>query len=231
MSEYHPQMTIHSAVELVVTVVDPAQAERVLQVYRENHVTVSLECMAHGTARTEMLDLLGLGETSKAILIGLADERTVNRLLEQLGRGLQMRYPGRGIAFSVPVTGLGVRWHKFLTQAEEATADMEKAEKKGGYDVVAVVMEQGYTDRLMDAARKAGARGGTVISARGVSENEVKKFFGIEIQAEMEIVFLGVRSEEKQAVMTAIMQAVGMTTPSHGLVLSLPVSGAIGLAD
>ena len=231
-SEYHPQMTTHSAVELVVTVVDPVQAERVLHVYQDNHVMVSLECMAHGTARTEMLDLLGLGETQKAIVIGLADERTVHRLFEQLGRGLQMRYPGRGIAFSVPVTGLGVRWHKFLTQAEQMeVSDMDKAEKKEGLDVVAVIMEQGYTNRLMDAARKAGARGGTVISARGVSENEVKKFFGIEIQAEKEIVFLVVNSAEKQAVMTAIKQAVGMKTPSHGLVLSLPVSGAIGLAD
>ncbi len=76
-----------------------------------------------------------------------------------------------------------------------------------------------------------GARGGTVISARGIAENEVKRFFGIEIQAEKEIVFLVVRSDEKQQVMTALMQAVGMKTRSHGIVLSMPLSAAIGLAD
>lgn len=108
---------------------------------------------------------------------------------------------------------------------------MDRAEKKDGFDVVAVVMEQGYTNLVMDVARKAGARGGTVISARGIAEDEVKQFFGIEIQAEKEIVFLVVKSEEKQEIMTAIMKAVGMKTKSHGIVLSLPVSNAIGLAD
>ena len=232
MSEYQPQMTIHSAVELVVAVVDTAQAESVLRVYRENRALVSFECMARGTARTEMLDLLGLGETSKAIVMCLAGHQLAQHLLERLGYELKMRYPGRGIAFSVPVTGIGVRWHKLLTQAEQTEVlDMDRAEKKDGFDVVAVVMEQGYTNLVMDVARKAGARGGTVISARGIAEDEVKQFFGIEIQAEKEIVFLVVKSEEKQEIMTAIMKAVGMKTKSHGIVLSLPVSNAIGLAD
>ena len=232
MSEYQPQMTVHSAVELVVAVVDTAQAESVFRVYRENRALVSFECMARGTARTEMLDLLGLGETSKAIVMCLAGHQLAQHLLERLGYELKMRYPGRGIAFSVPVTGIGVRWHKLLTQAEQTEVlDMDRAEKKDGFDVVAVVMEQGYTNLVMDVARKAGARGGTVISARGIAEDEVKQFFGIEIQAEKEIVFLVVKSEEKQEIMTAIMKAVGMKTKSHGIVLSLPVSNAIGLAD
>ena len=232
MSEYQPQMTIHSAVELVVAVVDTAQAESVLRVYRENHALVSFECMARGTARTEMLDLLGLGETSKAIVMCLAGHQLAQHLLERLGYELKMRYPGRGIAFSVPVTGIGVRWHKLLTQAEQTEGlEMDRVEKKDGFDVVAVVMEQGYTNLVMDVARKAGARGGTVISARGIAEDEVKQFFGIEIQAEKEIVFLVVKGEEKQEIMTAIMKAVGMKTKSHGIVLSLPVSNAIGLAD
>ena len=232
MSEYQPQMTVHSAVELVVAVVDTAQAESVLRVYRENRALVSFECMARGTARTEMLDLLGLGETSKAIVMCLAGHQLAQHLLERLGYELKMRYPGRGIAFSVPVTRIGVRWHKLLTQAEQTEVlDMDRAEKKDGFDVVAVVMEQGYTNLVMDVARKAGARGGTVISARGIAEDEVKQFFGIEIQAEKEIVFLVVKSEEKQEIMTAIMKAVGMKTKSHGIVLSLPVSNAIGLAD
>lgn len=232
MSEYQPQMTVHSAVELVVAVVDTAQAESVLRVYRENRALVSFECMARGTARTEMLDLLGLGETSKAIVMCLAGHQLAQHLLERLGYELKMRYPGRGIAFSVPVTGIGVRWHKLLTQAEQTEVlDMDRAEKKDGFDVVAVAMEQGYTNLVMDVARKAGARGGTVISARGIAEDEVKQFFGIEIQAEKEIVFLVVKGEEKQEIMTAIMKAVGMKTKSHGIVLSLPVSNAIGLAD
>lgn len=233
MTDYQPQMTLHSGVELVAAVVDVAHGEKVLRVYRENHALVDFVCMAHGTARTEMLDLLGIGETAKVIVMCLMSADGAHKLLNRLGRELEMRYPGRGIAFSVPITGIGVRWHKMLTQAqsEEEVHGMNKPEKAGGLDVVAVIMERGYTNVAMDAARKAGARGGTVIAARGIAEDEVKRFFGIEIQAEREIVFLVVKSEERQEVMTALMKAVGMKTRSHGIILSLPVSSAIGLAD
>lgn len=232
MSEYQPQMTVHSTVYLVAAVVDVAKGEKVLQVYRDNCIPIDFVCMGHGTARTEMLDLLGLGESAKVIVMCMASEAHAKLLLGQLGQGLQMRYPGHGIAFAIPITGIGVRWHKLLTQNDvKEEMGVNTAGMASGYDVVTVVMERGYTNVAMDAARKAGARGGTVISARGIAEDEVKQFFGIEIQAEKEIVFLIVKSEEKQAVMTAMMKAVGMKTRSHGIVLSLPVSSAIGLAD
>ena len=229
MSENRPQMTVQSAVEVVAAVVDVEQGEKVLRIYREEQAPVDFVCMAHGTARTEMLDLLGIGETAKAIVMCMVSRQTGVRLIKRLGRELEMRYPGRGIAFTIPITGIGLRWHKLLTAADEEQKEvsrMHETEKNNGFDVVAVVMERGYTNVAMDAARKAGARGGTVISARGIAENEVKRFFGIEIQAEKEIVFLVVRSNEKQQVMTALMQAVGMKTRSHGIVLSMPHFGS-----
>lgn len=231
MSENRPQMTVQSAVEIVAAVVDVEQGEKVLRIYREEQAPVDFVCMAHGTARTEMLDLLGIGETAKAVVFCLAASGQAQRILNRLGKELQMRYPGRGIAFTIPVSGIGRRWHSLLTQADEQEEIRMNKSEQTGFDVVAVVMERGYTNVAMDAARRAGARGGTVISARGIAENEVKRFFGIEIQAEKEIVFLVVKSTEKQQVMTELMRAVGTRTRSHGLILSMPVSDAIGLAD
>ena len=60
MSENRPQMTVQSAVEVVAAVVDVEQGEKVLRIYREEQAPVDFVCMAHGTARTEMLDLLGI---------------------------------------------------------------------------------------------------------------------------------------------------------------------------
>lgn len=231
MSENRPQMTVQSAVEVVAAVVDVEQGEKVLRIYREEQAPVDFVCMAHGTARTEMLDLLGIGETAKAVVFCLAASGQAQRILNRLGKELQMRYPGRGIAFTIPVSGIGRRWHSLLTQADEQEEIQMNKSEQTGFDVVAVVMERGYTNVAMDAARKAGARGGTVISARGIAENEVKRFFGIEIQAEKEIVFLVVKSAEKKQIMTELMRAVGTRTRSHGLILSMPVSDAIGLAD
>lgn len=232
MHDYQPQMALHSAVHAVIAIVDGGQGAGVLHIFRENRVLLDFVCMAHGTARTEMLDLLGLGETPKEIVLCLTGETTARRLLGKLGSELQMRYPGRGIAFTIPVGSIGARMHQLLTQDEPKEGQqMDSIGKNEEFDVVAAILDQGYTSRVMDVARREGARGGTVISARGIAENEVRQFFGIEIQAEKEIVFLVVRREEKQRIMTGIMKAVGLKTQSHGIVLSLPVSSAIGLAD
>ena len=102
MSENRPQMTVQSAVEVVAAVVDVEQGEKVLRIYREEQAPVDFVCMAHGTARTEMLDLLGIGETAKAIVMCMVSRQTGVRLLKRLGRELEMRYPGRGIAFAIP---------------------------------------------------------------------------------------------------------------------------------
>ena len=222
MMEHTPQMTAQSGLAFAVAVVDVGKGEKILSLFREEHALLDYVCMAHGTARTEMLDLLGIGETAKAVVFCLAASGQAQRILNRLGKELQMRYPGRGIAFTIPVSGIGRRWHSLLTQADEQEEIRMNKSEQTGFDVVAVAM---------DAARKAGARGGTVISARGIAENEVKRFFGIEIQAEKEIVFLVVKSAEKQQVMTELMRAVGTRTRSHGLILSMPVSDAIGLAD
>ena len=97
--------------------------KRVLRIYREEQAPVDFVCMAHGTARTEMLDLLGIGETAKAIVMCMVSRQTGVRLLKRLGRELKCDI-GRGIAFAIPITGIGLRWHKLLTAADE--------EQKGG---------------------------------------------------------------------------------------------------
>ena len=145
MSENRPQMTVQSAVEVVAAVVDVEQGEKVLRIYREEQAPVDFVCMAHGTARTEMLDLLGIGETAKAIVMCMVSRQTGVRLLKRLGRELEMRYPGRGIAFAIPITGIGLRWHKLLTAADEEQKEvsrMHETEKNDGFDVVAVVMRR-----------------------------------------------------------------------------------------
>lgn len=82
MSENRPQMTVQSAVEVVAAVVDVEQGEKVLRIYREEQAPVDFVCMAHGTARTEMLDLLGIGETAKAIVMCMVSRQTGVRLLK-----------------------------------------------------------------------------------------------------------------------------------------------------
>ena len=153
MMEHTPQMTAQSGLAFAVAVVDVGKGEKILSLFREEHALLDYVCMAHGTARTEMLDLLGIGETAKAVVFCLAASGQAQRILNRLGKELQMRYPGRGIAFTIPVSGIGRRWHSLLTQADEQEEIRMNKSEQTGFDVVAVVMERGYTNVAMDAAR------------------------------------------------------------------------------
>ena len=83
----------------------------------------------------------------------------------------------------------------------------------------------------MNAARSEGARGGTVINARGTAGKEAEKFFGITVQPEKEMVLILVPSEIKEDILHALYRAVGLKTPGQGLAFSLPVDGVVGLAE
>ena len=147
MMEHTPQMTAQSGLAFAVAVVDVGKGEKILSLFREEHALLDYVCMAHGTARTEMLDLLGIGETAKAVVFCLAASGQAQRILNRLGKELQMRYPGRGIAFTIPVSGIGRRWHSLLTQADEQEEIRMNKSEQTGFDVVAVVMERGAQGR------------------------------------------------------------------------------------
>ena len=97
------------------------------------------------------------------------------------------------------------------------------------FELVIAVVNPGYCDQAVSAARGAGATGGTVIHARDVSHESAEKFFGISIQQEREIVAILIKKEIKQAVMQAVNLAVGAKTPAKGLIFALPVDDLIGL--
>ncbi len=99
------------------------------------------------------------------------------------------------------------------------------------YEVVFCIVNAGFSELVMDAAKEAGAGGGTVIHARGTANKEAEKLFQIVVQPEKEIVMILVRAEIKDAVLHAIYQKAGLKTAGQGIAFSLAVSHAIGLSD
>ena len=96
-------------------------------------------------------------------------------------------------------------------------------------ELIVAICEKGHTDSVMDAARNAGARGGTVIHAKGTGSKYSSKFFGISIAEEKEMIYIVSSSENKKDIMKGIMQNAGIDTEAHTLVFSLPVSDTAGL--
>lgn len=99
------------------------------------------------------------------------------------------------------------------------------------YEVIMCIVNSGFADSVMDAARELGARGGTVIRARGTANAEAEKLFNIAIQPEKEIVMILVDVKIKNDILHALYKAVGLKTPGQGIAFSMPVDDVVGLME
>ena len=98
------------------------------------------------------------------------------------------------------------------------------------HEVILCIVNNGFSEAVMDAARDAGARGGTVIHARGTANKDAEQFFNISIQPEKEIVMILVSADIRDAVLHALYKEVGLKEPAQGIAFALPVSNAVGLS-
>ncbi len=100
-----------------------------------------------------------------------------------------------------------------------------------GYEMIMCIIDSGFSEAVMDAAKEVGARGGTVIHARGTANKEAEQFFNISIQPDKEIVMILVPAEIKDAVLHALYRSAGLKTEGHGIAFSLPVDDVVGISS
>jgi hypothetical protein len=223
----------NSILKLLVIVTERERSSAVNRFLGQNRVPQHYQFMAEGTATSEWTDLLGVGGSDKTVSVCLGSGLQLSSLLSDLVQALKLEKPGNGIAFLLPLSGAS----KLLAQAVESAASQTKTESEvkqmksqAPYDMIWAILNQGYSEELMSAARKAGAAGGTVISARSVSSGIPMKFWGISVQDEKEIIFILADKEHKLAIMQAISKGFGMATEAQGIVFSLPVEEIVGVS-
>ena len=100
---------------------------------------------------------------------------------------------------------------------------------KNEFVVILCIINNGFSETAMDAAKQFGARGGTVLHGRGTASKEAEKFFNISIQPEKEIVMILAKKDIKDAILHGLYNAVGSQTAAQGIAFALPVDEVIGI--
>lgn len=224
-----------AALKLLVVIIDAEKVKSLKEVYQKAQIHLHFQCRAEGTASSEMLDYLGLGGGDKVVDFCIAPASVAENLLRDVSKALRLKLSGRGIGFILPLSGVSHPIFRYLDQdtLEKLKAKIESEVEKMKYDVthelILATINQGFSDELMEAAREAGATGGTVIRARRLGLQEVRKFWGVSLQDEKEVVAIITKKENKVEIMKAISHKCGMHTQAAGLVLALPVDSVIGL--
>ena len=215
---------------LMTTIVDRKDVGRYIDLFKENDINVLHLTLGFGTAANEVLDYLGLESREKAVAYAVLMEETWIKVKKQLEKKLKIDAPGGGISFITPLSSVGgKKILNYLIQNENYQKGEESELKNTEHELIVVISEQGYTEMIMDAARGAGAYGGTVIHAKGTGQAAAEKFLGVSIAAEKEILYIVSKTSQKNDIMQAIMRDAGLDSKAKSVVFSLPVSDTAGL--
>lgn len=219
--------------KLLVSIVSYKEENRLKEIIDEVSVALSFTFAGTGTARTQMLDYLGIGETEKAVVLSLFPESDEDVIIREIRSKMSLYLVGRGISFTVPLTGISeIIANGLSSAAAEKSVDRRKimngSDRK--YDLIVASVETNRMDEAMEAARAAGAAGGTVIRARSLENAKAEQFIGISLMEEREILLILTKKEGKLAIMEALSEKVGLKTDAGGVIFSLPVDRTAGIS-
>lgn len=199
--------------KLVVSIVPHDCGEFITNAAKQSGAGGGTIIMGRGTAQNGLIQLLGLGDTSKDIVYILVDAAKSAEVVKSIQEACSSKKAHFGVLFTVAV-------NDFIKSgtAERIKEGVVTMENTNDYEMINVIVNKGYAEDAMDAARKAGAGGGTIIGARGTAKEGDSKFFGVEIVPEKEMLMILVPAEKKESIVNAISSLPCFAKAGSGIV-------------
>ena len=211
----------------MISICDPRALDTLTGLCAELELPVSVVLHAHGTAVRSMLDILGIESNEKRVVLTIATQEKTRRLIDEQKRRLFIGVPGHGIVVSVPIKSIGGgKTVAFLGGSQQPAK--YTPELNYSYELIVAITNEGRTDLVMNAARSAGAAGGTVLHGKGTGSDKAEKFYSVSIAQEKEVILIVAKTEQKAGIMRAILEKAGPNTEAGTIVFSLPTSEVAG---
>lgn len=170
--------------------------------------------MGRGTEANTLLQILGFGDSAKDLVYVVSPSNQTKVLCDAMYEASLEKKQPFGILFTLPVTDF-IRTGK--TENQEYNMNESTTHK-----LITVIVNKGYADDAMDAARKAGATGGTILNARGTAKPGDEKFFGMEIVPEKDMILIVAENSKADQIINAIQELPCLATPGSGIAFASP---------
>jgi len=203
-----------SEYKLLVSVVHHDKGEKLTQAAVKAGSGGGTVLMGREMARSNFGAILGMGDRSLDIIYMVVEESKKPQIMEAIISATQSETSNFGSLFTLNVGN--------LLKAGEISGGESKMSTEA-QDMITVIVNKGYADDVMFAARKAGATGGTVISARGTAREDDEKFFGVHIVPEKDMLMIVVSHEKKEGVLSSIRELKCLKEAGMGIAFSSPV--------
>ena len=192
----------------VISIFSPAAFPKLKDICSELELPFNTALHGEGTAMPSMLDMLGIESNERRIMLSVAGPEKTEKLI------------------ALPIKSIG--GGKTVAYLNKDGNEKYTPELNYSYELIIAIANSGRTDTVMNAARKAGARGGTVIHGKGTGNENAEKFYHVSIAEEKEVILIVSAASQKSEIMRSILENAGPGTPAGTVVFSLPVSEAVG---
>ena len=211
----------------ILAIVNPEAAKTLDDIVKSVGLTAATTKHGRGTAVESMLNMLGIESNEKRASLAVGNEEQTARFIKEMKRRLYIGVPGHGIVIAVPIKSIGGgSTVAYLNPGEENSKYTPKMNY--GYELIVAIANEGRTNLVMNAARKAGATGGTVLHGKGTGSGSSEKFLNVSIASEKEIVLIASKAEQKSEIMRSVLKNAGPDSEAGTILFSLPVSEIAG---
>lgn len=211
----------------VISIIKPEALDTLTEICEELSLPLSVSLHGEGTAIPSMRDLLGIDSNEKRIVLTPANEEKTAQLIAAQKRYLHLGVPGHGFVIAVPIKSVGGGKAVAYLNGDGKNAKYTPAINYA-YELIVAISNEGSTDLVMNAARAAGARGGTVLHGKGTGAKDAAKFYNISIADEKEVILIVSAAEQKAEIMRAILEKAGPGSKAGTIVFSLPTTAVAG---
>lgn len=211
----------------LLSIVQQGKGKKLMKELHNLNVTMNFQTVGMGTAPTEMMDIFGLGTHDKDVIISLGAEDSIREMIANFGVNFQSHSKYGGLMIVLDVMAAGRLLNEILNFGNQ-TMNKEFAPMKNEHhnNLIVISVNEGYSESVMQVARKAGATGGTVIKGRLADGEQFAEFVNTEVSSEREILFILAPNKVGAQIMTDVNKEFGLTSPANGILFALPTEKA-----
>ena len=223
-------------VKLLVSIINKADQGALTETINRYATAMHFSGIGHGTARSHHRSYFGIDDVEKRVTFSLIPSHLEHTLLSAIGRELKLYLLGKGIAFTMPLSGISnIVEEPILVspdreqQTRHTKSPVSKKEKSSMHELVIAVVNEKYSDAALEAARSAGATGATIFHTHSVDNAKIEQAMGASIPADSDSIFFLTTKEYKLKIMEAIRDSAGLKTEGSAVIFSIPVDDLVGI--
>jgi nitrogen regulatory protein PII len=220
--------------KLIVTIVKKEKAKRIVQATKKAGARGGTTLLGNGFRADEKMRFMGIPvEREREIILTLVTNDIYPNVLNTIIDTAKLNEHKQGIAFVVNTKNVTGICHMLGLELETEDSEEEASITMNGekvlYDLIVTIVNKGDSEKVVDASKKAGAEGGTIINGRGTGIHEQAKLFNILIEPEKEVVLTLITRDKTAAVLDAIHKDAELNTPGKGIAFVLDVEKTVGI--